>query len=91
MVIEEVEEPDTPVEPEKKNGIIDGYYYVNDVIQKIGLFKLDGNYYYASTTNGKLAVNVYRQVAADCVHESAKDMGAGFYTFDAEGKLVIKG
>ena len=92
MLIEEPEVPETPdvpEEPAKKNGIIDGYYYVDDVVQKLGLFKYEGNYYYASTTNGKLAVNVYRYVAGDCIDASAADMNAGYYTFDADGKVIF--
>ncbi|MDO4419419.1 MAG: phosphodiester glycosidase family protein, partial [Ruminococcus sp.] len=54
-----------------KDGFVTGedgnlYYYVNDVLMKTGLTKIDGNYYYISTTNGKVAVNVTRQVAYNC-------------------------
>ncbi len=86
LVVEEPEEP----EEIKKNGIIDGYYYVDDVIQKTGFTKIGEDYYYFSTTNGKMAVNITRVVAIDCVDSSA----AGYITentkltFDADGKLV---
>ena len=49
------------------------------------------HYYYFSTTNGKMAVNVTRIVALDCVDSSA----AGYLTknteltFGADGKMVI--
>ena len=88
MVIESTEEPDTPAEPEKKNGIIDGYYYIDDVMQKCGLFELDGAYYYASTTNGKIYTGGRRYVAGNCISESASEIPEGYYTFGADGKMV---
>ncbi|MDO4419420.1 MAG: hypothetical protein Q4B92_03560, partial [Ruminococcus sp.] len=74
----------------KENGNL--YYYVNDELMKTGLTKIDGNYYYLSTTNGKVAVNVTRQVAYNCIDESAMDRftKTGIYTFDADGKMVIE-
>ena len=88
MIIEEPEEPDVPVE--KKNGIVGDYYYVDDVIQKVGLIKVDGAYYYFSTTNGMMYKNGTRYVAQDCIlHESVQGMKAGTYTFDADGKMVL--
>ena len=86
MVIEEIEEP------EKKNGIIGGYYYVDDVIQKTGLTKVGNDYYYFSTTNGKMAANVTRLVAGNCIDASAKDRfnGDGTYTFGADGKMILE-
>ena len=88
MVIEE--EPEKP--EEVKNGIIDGYYYVNGEIQKTGLTKVGEDYYYFSTTNGKMAVSVTRQVAHNCIDASAKDRftETGTYTFGADGKMKIK-
>ena len=82
---------------EKRDGFVkeaDGnlYYYKNDVIVKTGLTKIDGYYYYLSTTNGKVAVNVTRQVAYNCIDASAKDRftKTGTYTFGSDGKMVIE-
>jgi glucan-binding YG repeat protein len=88
MVIEEDVKPE---EPAKKNGIIDGYYYINDVIQKTGLTKIGNDYYYFSTTDGKMAVNVTRQVAHNRIDESAKDRftETATFTFGADGKMVM--
>ncbi len=86
-----IEDEVIPEEPAKKNGIIDGYYYINDVIQKTGLTKIGDDYYYFSTTNGKMAVNVTRQVAHNCIDESAKDRftETATFTFGADGKMVM--
>ena len=84
-----VEQPDAPVE--KKNGIVGDYYYVDDVIQKVGLIKIDGSYYYFSTTNGVMYRNGSRHVAQDCIlHESVQGMKANIYTFGADGKMVVE-
>ena len=92
VVEEEPEVPETPDVPvEKKNGIIGNYYYVDDVIQKVGLIKIDGAVYYFSTTNGVMYKSGTRYVAQDCIlHESVKDMKAGTFTFGADGKMVIE-
>ena len=69
-----------------KNGIIGDYYYVNGVIQMTGLTKVGDDYYYFSTTNGKMRRNQTSQVnhkAADC------DLPCGKYTFGADGKLDL--
>ncbi len=81
---------------EKREGFVEEngnlYYYENDTLVKTGLTKIDGNYYYLSTTNGKVAVNVTRQVAYNCIDDSAKDRftTTGIYTFGADGKMVIE-
>lgn len=69
----------------KKNGIIGDYYYINDEIQKTGLIKLGGNYYYFSTTDGHMSRDVIRQV--NIVHYSC-DLPKGTYAFDANGKMI---
>ncbi len=75
---------------EAKNGIIDGYYYIDGVMQKTGLTKVGDKYYYFSTTNGKMAKDITRYVAYDCIHESASSFAAGTYTFTADGSMYIK-
>ncbi|MBR6551962.1 MAG: hypothetical protein IKT89_03880 [Clostridia bacterium] len=83
------------LEDTEKNGFVkesDGntYYYVNGVALKTGLTKIDGAYYYISTTNGKVAINVTRQVAYNCIDDSAKDKytKTATFTFDADGKMI---
>ena len=86
-----VQTPDEEPEEESKNGIVGDYYYVDGIIQKVGLIKIDGAYYYFSTTNGKMYKNGTRYVAQDCItHESVLGMKAGTYTFGADGKMVIE-
>ncbi len=70
----------------EKNGIIGDYYYINDVIQMCGLTKVGDDYYYFSTTNGKMRKNQTSQVnfvAPGC------DLPIGEYTFGADGKVII--
>ena len=82
----------TPKPEESKNGIVGDYYYIDNVIQKTGLTVVDGDIYYFSTTNGAMNRNKTRYVAADCLHESAVEMGlsAGYYTFGADGKMPVE-
>ena len=84
-------EPNPDPEPEVKNGIIDGYYYIDGVMQKTGLTKVGDDYYYFSTTNGKMAADVTRLVAYNCIDESAKDRftETATFTFGADGKMVL--
>ena len=65
------------------------YYVSAGMTWRGGLTKIDGAYYYFSTTNGKMAVNVTRLVAGNCIDASASDMKEGTYTFGADGKMVI--
>ena len=87
-------EPKPDPEPEVKDGFVtEGgalYYYVNGVKIQSGLTKIGNDYYYLSTTNGKVAVSVTRYVAADCIDESASNITKGTYTFGADGKLIFK-
>ena len=63
------------------------YFTVDGMKQTNGLNELDGEYYYASS-NGTLAVNttVYMSSFNDLIAP-----GAGYFAFDAEGKLVKTG
>ena len=72
---------------EKKNGIIGDYYYIDGVIQMTGLTKVGNDYYYFSTTNGKMRrsqTSMVNYVAPDC------DLPVGVYTFGADGKVIIE-
>ena len=71
---------------EVKNGVVDGYYYVDGVRTGIGgLVNWNGDYYYISKS-GKVYVGTYK-----LSDEQAGKAGlaGGTYTFDAEtGKMV---
>ena len=70
-----------------KNGIVDGYYYVNNRIQYgAGLIELDGNFYYVRS-NGQVATGIYWITNAN-----TEETGfvAGKYTFDENGKMIIE-
>ena len=78
--------PDPDPDPEVKNGIVseDGelYYYVNGVKTYAGLIQIDANYYY---------VNSYCKVITNqryWVSKTNNLLPAGFYNFDAEGKMT---
>ena len=78
--------PETPVEPEVKNGVIGDFLYINGVKQtayKLVLF--EGNYYYISDGH-KVAKNVTLYMKNDL---KGTDLPVGHYYFDAEGKMVI--
>lgn len=76
-------EPETPVDPSVKNGIVDGYYYVNDVKTQAGLIKIDGNYYYIRS-GGKVASNCEYY----CTYNMTAEIPVGMYKFDAEGRML---
>ena len=70
----------------KKNGIEGDYYYIDGEIQKTGLTKVGEDYYYFSTTNGKMRRNQTSTVyyfADNC------ELGVGTYTFGADGKVDL--
>ena len=71
---------------ELKNGIIGDYYYVDGVIQMCGLTKVGDDYYYFSTTNGKMRRNQTSQV--NIIAEGC-DLSYGKYTFGADGKVIL--
>lgn len=89
ILSEEPEEPDTPVNPDAKNGIYyeNGayYYYVDGSIgYSAGLVLVDGSYYYIRS-NGQAAVGNYWVTNSNGLLEN------GLYTFAADGKMVIDG
>ena len=76
-----------PEEPEVKNGIVeeDGslYYYVDGVRTGVGLIQIDGNYYYAKTSNGEL---VHGRTYWITLTNGL--LPAGEYAFDETGKMI---
>ena len=74
-------DPDAPVVV--KNGIVDGYYYVDDVPTHAGLIEYEGDYYYIKT-GGKVGTgtqHIYWSWANGLVTP-------GDYEFDADGKMI---
>ena len=77
----------------KSKGLITGivtkndelYYCKAGVITEIGLFKLDGDYYYAGE-RGKLITD---QTYYAWLIDSSSDLPKGHYQFGADGKMVI--
>ncbi len=69
---------------EDKDGIVGDYYYIDGVIQQGGLTKVGDDYYYFSTTNGKMSRNVTKAIYYTCC-----DLPIGTYTFGADGKVVF--
>ena len=70
-----------------KNGIIDGFYYVDGTIVKgAGLIEIDGDYYYI-TQKG----SVYVGNGLAVTEANANGLKpAGTYSFDQDGKMIFK-
>ncbi|MBQ6826104.1 MAG: hypothetical protein IJP34_05555, partial [Clostridia bacterium] len=65
-----------------KNGVIDGYYYIDGVMQVgTGLIEIDGDYYYVRS-NGAVATGEY------WVYRTNDLVSEGMYTFDSDGKMI---
>ena len=84
--------PEAPEAPEAKNGVINGYLYIDDVQQKAyQLVEYDGNFYFVSDGH-KVIVDGYKNLSAKHVEGKILDNGSpilpGIYYFDSEGKLV---
>ena len=70
-----------------KQGIIDGFYYVDGTIKKgAGVIKLDGSYYYIGQ-RGQVYANGSLYLKAEMTNGY---FPAGRYTFAADGKIVLK-
>ena len=82
----EPEQPDTPVVPEVKNGIVseDGklWWYVDGVKTYGGLMLIDGAYYYARTSGEILTDKTYT------ITKTNDLLPVGGYTFGADGKMI---
>ena len=79
--------------PERKNGIIDGYFYINDVKQlAYQIVEYQGDYYYISDYH-KIAKNVRVFLEAKYLigvtDANGNPLSAGYYSFDAEGKMIF--
>ena len=77
-----------------KNGVIDGYMYINGArVNTYTLVKYDGDYYFVSDGR-KVAVDTTLYLSEKFVtgftYEDGTSLKPGYYTFDSEGKMVIK-
>ena len=77
-----------------KNGVVDGYLYINGVQQKAyQLVEYNGDYYFVGdyhkvVTNAKVWLT--SQYVEGYTFEDGTPLGVGYYTFDSEGKMVVK-
>ncbi len=77
-----------------KNGVVGDYLYINGVQQQAyKLVKYNGDYYFVNDGH-KVAKNMTIYLAERFVeghtYDDGEPMKAGYYTFDSEGKLVVK-
>jgi len=77
-----------------QNGIIDGYMYINNQrVNRYAVIAFEGDYYFVGDGR-KVVMNRTFYLTAEylvgCTYADGTPMVAGYYTFDAEGKMVIK-
>ena len=72
-----------------QNGIVTEddakYYYIDGIRVHMGMFQLDGSYYYAKSSGQLVTGKEYY-----CERMNDTGLKAGKYTFDADGKLILK-
>ncbi|MBQ7818384.1 MAG: phosphodiester glycosidase family protein [Bacteroidales bacterium] len=70
------------------HGVVGDYLYINSVMQKAyQLVEFEGNYYFVNDYN-KLIKNA--SITLSDKFTSAYGLPAGRYTFDSEGKMIVK-
>ena len=79
--------------PEIKNGVIDGYLYINDVKQvRYQLVEFDGNFYFVGSAD-KVAkdttVNLVPEYVEGKTFADGRPIQPGKYDFDADGKMIV--
>jgi hypothetical protein len=77
-----------------KNGVYDGYMYINnEQVDRYALIQLNGDYYFVGDGR-KVAMNQTVYLTAEYVngytYADGTPLDVGYYTFDAEGKMLIK-
>ena len=92
--IDEPDQPDPGIDPNKKNGPDGDYFYVNDekVPEYTGLVQYQGNYYYVSA-GAKIVKNVTDRLVNktnDLTFPDGTPIPNGRYDFDADGKMIVK-
>ena len=79
--------------PEKKNGVINGYLYIDDVKQlRHQLVKYDGNYYFVNDGDKVVighSVYLSEKYVTGFTFPDGRAIQPGTYKFDAEGKMII--
>ena len=80
--------------PEAKHGVIGDYLYINDVKQvRYQLVEFEGNFYFINDGD-KIARNVKLYLSdkfvAGKTFADGSAVSAGYYFFDADGKMVIE-
>jgi hypothetical protein len=81
------------IEPAKKNGVIDGFLYIDGVQQKAyQLVELEGSFYFVSDGH-KVLVNTTKTLSAKHVEGKTLADGTpltvGNYYFGADGKMIV--
>ena len=75
-----------PHDEQFQNGIVEEggvkYYYIDGIRVHMGMFKLDGSFYYAKSDGALIVNRTYY-----CERMSDSGLPAGTYSFDADGKL----
>ena len=87
MIIPEADEPETPevLDGPQENGFL----YINGEKQTAyKLVKYGEDYYFISDYN-KYVVNKKLYITKNHLTNAALDISAGYYEFDAEGKMII--
>ena len=71
-----------------RNGVFDGFLYIDGVVQKsYQLVEFEGDYYFINDGN-KVAMNKRLYLSDRFVEGSG--LVAGYYEFDEEGKMILK-
>ena len=75
-----------PHDEQFQNGIVEEggvkYYYIDGIRVHMGMFKLDGSFYYAKSDGALIVNRTYY-----CERMSNSGLPEGTYSFDADGKL----
>ena len=75
-----------PHDEQFQNGIVEEggvkYYYIDGIRVHMGMFKLDGSFYYAKSDGALIVNRTYY-----CERMSDSGLPEGAYSFDADGKL----
>ena len=78
-----------PHDEQFQNGIVtEGdakYYYIDGIRVHMGMFQLDGSYYYARSSGQLVTGREYY-----CERMGDSDLAEGLYAFDADGKLLLQ-
>ena len=76
------------------HGVVGDYLYINGVMQKAySLVEFEGDYYFINDYNkllkNKRGVYLSEKFLADIVLADGSMLAAGYYSFDADGKLIL--